>query len=107
MPVKGTVKIDIETCKGCELCVEACPQQSLVMSKEINTKGYHYAVLIKDNCTGCINCALVCPDAVITVYRTTKKKEKVPIATIKDVKENIRVTIENPEVPNGEGRIDL
>lgn len=107
MPVKGTVKIDIETCKGCELCVEACPQGSLVMSKEINTKGYHYAVLIKDNCTGCINCALVCPDAVITVYRTTKKKEKVPVATIKDVKENIRITIENPEVPNGEGRIDL
>lgn len=107
MPVKGTVKIDIETCKGCELCVEACPQESLAMSKEINTKGYHYAVLIKDNCTGCINCALVCPDAVITVYRTTKKKEKVPVATIKDVKENIRITIENPEVPNGEGRIEL
>ncbi|RCK77590.1 MAG: putative 2-oxoglutarate oxidoreductase, delta subunit [Ignavibacteriae bacterium] len=107
MAVKGTVKIDIETCKGCELCVEACPQESLAMSKEINAKGYHYAVLIKDNCTGCINCALVCPDAVITVYRTTKKKEKVPIATIKDVKENIRISIDNPEVPNGEGRIDL
>lgn len=107
MAVKGTVKIDIETCKGCELCVEACPQESLAMSKEINAKGYHYAVLVKDNCTGCINCALVCPDAVITVYRTTKKKEKVPIATIKDVKENIRITIDNPDVPNGEGRLDL
>jgi len=107
MPVKGTVEIDIETCKGCELCVEACPQGSLAMSKEINVKGYHYAVLIKDNCTGCINCALVCPDAVITVYRTSKKKEKVPIATIKDVKENIRITIDNPDVPNGEGRLDL
>ncbi len=107
MAVKGTVKIDIETCKGCELCVEACPQESLAMSKEINAKGYHYAVLVKDNCTGCINCALVCPDAVITVYRTTKKKEKVTIATIKDVKENIRITIDNPDVPNGEGRLDL
>ncbi|MDO9027977.1 MAG: ferredoxin family protein, partial [Candidatus Roizmanbacteria bacterium] len=66
MAVKGTVKIDIETCKGCELCIEACPQDSLQMSKGINTKGYHYAVLVQDNCTGCVNCALVCPDAVIT-----------------------------------------
>ena len=41
---------------------------------EINAQGYHYAVLIQDNCTGCTNCALVCPDAVITVYRETKKK---------------------------------
>ncbi len=107
MAVKGTVKIDIETCKGCELCIEACPQDSLEMSKAINTKGYHYAVLIQDNCTGCVNCALVCPDAVITVFRTTKKKEKVPVATISDIKENIRVTINHPEVANGEGKLDL
>lgn len=107
MAVKGTVKIDIETCKGCELCIEACPQDSLQMSKGINTKGYHYAVLVQDNCTGCVNCALVCPDAVITVYRTTKKKDKEPIAVISQVKRDIRVTIENPEVPNGEGRLDL
>lgn len=107
MAVKGTVKIDIETCKGCELCIEACPQDSLQMSKGINTKGYHYAVLVQDNCTGCVNCALVCPDAVITVYRTTKKKDKEPIAVISQVKRDIKVTIENPEVPNGEGRLDL
>ncbi len=107
MAVKGTVKIDIETCKGCELCIEACPQDSLQMSKGINSKGYHYAVLVQDNCTGCVNCALVCPDAVITVYRTTKKKDKEPIAVISQVKRDIKVTIENPEVPNGEGRLDL
>jgi 2-oxoglutarate ferredoxin oxidoreductase subunit delta len=107
MAVKGTVKIDIETCKGCELCIEACPQDSLQMSKGINTKGYHYAVLVQDNCTGCVNCALVCPDAVITVYRTTKKKDKEPIAVISQVKRDIKVTIENPKVPNGEGRLDL
>ena len=107
MAVKGKVKIDIETCKGCELCIEACPQDSLQMSKNINTKGYHYAVLVQDNCTGCVNCALVCPDAVITVYRTTKKKDKEPIAVISQVKRDIKVTIENPEVPNGEGRLDI
>ena len=107
MAVKGTVKIDIETCKGCELCIEACPRDSLQISKNINTKGYHYAVLVQDNCTGCVNCALVCPDAVITVYRTSKKKDKEPVAVISNVKHDIKVTIPNPEVPNGEGRLDL
>lgn len=90
---KGKVKFDIETCKGCELCIEACPQGSLQLSPKINAQGYHYAVLIQDNCTGCTNCALVCPDAVITVYRETKKKEKVPVARITNVRENITVTI--------------
>lgn len=107
MPVRGTVKIDIETCKGCELCVKACPQGSLVMSPDINNKGYHYAVLIQDNCTGCINCALVCPDAVITVYRSSKKKDKETVAVISNVKQDIKVSIPHPNIPNGEGRLDI
>ena len=98
--VRGTVTFAIETCKGCELCIDSCPQESLAMSKEINKQGYHYAVLVQDNCTGCVNCALVCPDAVITVYRTKKKSGvKEQIAVIKDVKSNIRVTLE--EIPQG------
>ena len=105
MAARGTVKIDVETCKGCELCIEACPQDSLAMSKEINTKGYHYAVLIQDNCTGCVNCAVVCPDAVITVYRAGKKKD--PIAVISNVKQDIKIMVDNPDVPAGEGRFDI
>ena len=105
--VRGNVKIDVQTCKGCELCVEACPQESLKMSKEINVKGYHYAVLVQDNCTGCVNCALVCPDAVITVYRSTKKSGKKevrqPIATITHVAKDIRLTVD--ALPAG--RIDI
>ena len=105
---RGTVEFNIETCKGCELCIEACPQDSVALSKEINTHGYHYAVLVQDNCTGCLNCALVCPDAVITVYRATKKSaqkasERRPVATISNVKSNIKVVLD--EMP--EGRIDI
>lgn len=74
--IKGTVHVAIDICKGCEICIGACPQESLALSEQINKKGYRYAVLIKDNCTGCINCALVCPDAVITVYRQPKQSKK-------------------------------
>jgi 2-oxoglutarate ferredoxin oxidoreductase subunit delta len=97
---RGSVHFDIDTCKGCELCIDACPQESLALSQGINKQGYHYAVLIKDNCTGCVNCALVCPDAVITVYREGKKK-KVPVATISNVTENITVTIADADGDNG------
>jgi len=101
--VKGTISIAVETCKGCELCLEACPQESLKLSDRINSFGYHYAVLVQDNCTGCVNCALVCPDAVITVYRTRKqsasKSAKEPIATISKVQGNIRLNVS--EVPDG------
>ncbi len=91
---RGSVTFDIETCKGCELCIAACPQESLALSHELNGQGFHYAVLIKDNCTGCTNCALVCPDAVITVYRENVKKQKVPVAKISGVSGNMTVTID-------------
>lgn len=97
---RGNININVETCKGCELCIEACPQGSLQMSKGINAFGYHYAVLVQDNCTGCVNCALVCPDAVITVYRASKNgSKKKPVAVISKVSENIKITIE--EIPPG------
>jgi len=90
--IRGDVDIDIEKCKGCELCVVACPQEALALAKDINKQGYHYAVLIEDVCTGCTNCALVCPDAVLTVYREDKKsKTKVPVAEIRNVTEDITV----------------
>jgi 2-oxoglutarate ferredoxin oxidoreductase subunit delta len=92
---KGTVKFNVETCKGCELCIEACPQKSVALSPSLNKQGYHYAVLIKDNCTGCVNCALVCPDAVITVYREKKKGKPVPVATISNVTRDITVSVDS------------
>jgi 2-oxoglutarate ferredoxin oxidoreductase subunit delta len=102
--VRGTVAVDIETCKGCELCIESCPQESLSLSKEINKQGYHYAVLVQDNCTGCVNCALVCPDAVITVYRAKKGNgKKEAVAVLINVRRDIKVTIE--DIP--EGRIEI
>jgi len=90
--VKGDIIIDIEKCKGCELCAAACPQESLELSRKLNSKGYHYIVKIEDNCTGCINCALVCPDGIIKVYRKTDRKTE-NIATITNVTRDITLTV--------------
>lgn len=71
--IRGHVIIKTEDCKGCDLCVIECPQDSLEMSKSLNQKGYTFSILSYDTCTGCTNCALVCPEAIITVYREGKK----------------------------------
>lgn len=92
--VKGDIIIDIEKCKGCELCAAACPQQSLELSRKLNSKGYHYIVKIEDNCTGCTNCALVCPDSVIRVFRKTEKKKE-QVATITNVTGDITVKVKS------------
>jgi len=70
MPVKGRVVVSDLYCKGCELCVGACPQDVLRLSPErITPKGYHPVELSGEGCTGCGICAVVCPEAAITVYR--------------------------------------
>jgi 2-oxoglutarate ferredoxin oxidoreductase subunit delta len=74
--IRGTVIIGMEVCKGCELCIVSCPQESLGLSSQINLNGYKYAELIKDNCTGCVNCAIICPESAITVYRQPKSAKK-------------------------------
>ena len=74
--VKGKVEIEIQRCKACELCTIECKEGALSLSDSINIRGYRYIIANNDLCTGCVNCALVCPDAVITVYRTNVKKKK-------------------------------
>ena len=66
---RGTVVVDVDACKGCELCVEACPPDVLVMTTHaVNERGYHYPLLLA-GCTGCGACAQICPDFVFQVYK--------------------------------------
>jgi 2-oxoglutarate ferredoxin oxidoreductase subunit delta len=65
----GTVVIDVEACKGCDLCVDACPKDVLVMTTDqVNTRGYRYPQLLP-GCIACKACAQICPDFVFQVYR--------------------------------------
>ncbi|MDD5905830.1 MAG: 4Fe-4S binding protein [Clostridiales bacterium] len=63
--------IDEILCKGCGLCVRACPKGILALSKtKINAKGYHPAELTDAAaCVGCASCAKTCPDVVIRIEK--------------------------------------
>ena len=65
---RGTVTIDVDHCKGCDLCIPACPPGVLAMSTAVNHMGYRYPEL-HAGCTGCAACLLVCPDFVFEVFR--------------------------------------
>ncbi|MBQ9743281.1 MAG: 4Fe-4S binding protein [Ruminococcus sp.] len=57
-------------CKGCALCVGACPKGIVALSDELNQKGYHPAMVTdQEKCIGCAFCATMCPDCVITVEK--------------------------------------
>lgn len=68
----GTLVIDTEACKGCELCIDACPPRVLRMTtNEVNERGYRYPQLLA-GCIACKACTAICPDFVFQVYRYTE-----------------------------------
>lgn len=68
------IVVDETYCKGCGLCVNACPKGIVALdTTRINAKGYHPAHLTDESkCIGCASCATMCPDVAITVYREVK-----------------------------------
>ncbi len=60
-----------EKCKGCYLCITACPRKIIGVSKDkMNTKGFRPAEVIDmEKCIGCAMCATICPDCVIEVFK--------------------------------------
>jgi len=76
---RGMVKIRIEECKGCGLCVEACPPKCLLLAHELSAYGVHPATYTGEGCTGCGICFYCCPEpGAITVYRLAVKKATSP-----------------------------
>ena len=69
--IKGAIVVDTERCKGCALCVEACPHQVIALSqKRVNVHGYRYVeVAVPDACVGCTSCAIVQTVASLFIER--------------------------------------
>ena len=71
--VKGKILIDRERCKGCRLCMDVCPNELIEVDKTLNKKGYSPARVTEKHKekggNGCAQCALVCPEVAIEVYR--------------------------------------
>jgi len=69
-PPRSRVVVDAMLCKGCSLCVVACPQKNLHLSASLNPRGYHPVEFVfhgdKGDCTACGLCYWVCPDFAIT-----------------------------------------
>ena len=73
--IKGAIVVNSDRCKGCQLCVVACPKNVIALApKKVNVHGYPYVEQTGDDCIGCASCAIVGPDGCITVYK--KKMEE-------------------------------
>jgi len=64
-------QINLEKCKGCDMCIAMCPAGAIRKSGISNKKGYNYVEVNLDLCTGCGACYIICPDCCITIIETT------------------------------------
>ena len=67
----ASVKVNEDVCKGCGLCIDACPKKIMEINRQsLNKKGYHPAhCAAQESCIGCAFCAVMCPDAAIVVEK--------------------------------------
>ena len=74
-PQLGYIVIHEQRCKGCDLCIPACPVDIIVKSgpERVNFLGW-IPVEVTDmtRCIACNLCATVCPDQAIDVFRFAK-----------------------------------
>jgi NAD-dependent dihydropyrimidine dehydrogenase PreA subunit len=72
---RGQLRIDTDECKGCGLCIEACPPKLIGLSQHLNHYGYRTAMYAGAGCTGCGICFMACPEpGAITVLRLNASK---------------------------------
>jgi 2-oxoglutarate ferredoxin oxidoreductase subunit delta len=75
---RGLLRVDDDECKGCGLCVEACPPKVIHLSQRLNHSGYRTAVYAGAGCTGCGICFMSCPEpGAITVLHAVNPKVRV------------------------------
>jgi 2-oxoglutarate ferredoxin oxidoreductase subunit delta len=71
----GQVFVIPGRCKECSFCWEYCPEDVLLVSENLNDKGYHYPMI--DDTKACVLCGFcqeICPDFAIYTEPMEAKK---------------------------------
>jgi len=70
------VKVRTDRCKGCGLCIPVCPVHLLGLMEVLNELGVQPVGVVGDpsECTGCLNCATMCPEAAIEIHEDVSEK---------------------------------
>jgi NAD-dependent dihydropyrimidine dehydrogenase PreA subunit len=73
------VRIAVDLCKGCRVCVNTCPHHCLIIGTNLNAIGYQHAVFHGfETCTACGLCFFSCPEpGAVTVFRDEEKEAAV------------------------------
>lgn len=68
------IRVCVERCKGCGLCVAACAKGLIRMSKKLGAKGHPVPEIVNEgDCGGCRQCADMCPEAGVEIDRITSQ----------------------------------
>ena len=67
-PSTPRVRILVEYCKGCGLCIVMCKEGVLELAQQVNKEGVRVAA-VKDvtTCKACGRCYMMCPDAAVAI----------------------------------------
>lgn len=69
----GELFIIVDRCKGCDFCIEFCPNDVLEASSDFNRKGYHPPAIRQNHeCNNCGICEVICPE--FAIYSTIREK---------------------------------
>ena len=75
---RGYIEILPDRCKGCEMCIPACPHGLISFPMKLLNKAGYFVTEFNDpdeKCNACKLCAVACPDCAIVVYK------RIPAAT--------------------------
>ncbi len=77
----GELHIIRDRCKGCNFCIEFCPNQVLKEAAEFNKKGYHPPMVTKiGECVNCNLCEIICPE--FAIYSVLKEYKELTVEDI-------------------------
>ncbi len=64
------IEVDSRLCKGCGVCIYACPKKVFAIRQSVNAKGFTYAEpAVPEACVGCGLCVKSCPDFAVMVSK--------------------------------------